>query len=109
MQLEHALELWAQWLKNSRINIGMASGSAFSKNGLGCWEELEEEVDNWICEIVDTSVNDLIPLYQSAIFHKYLAEKFRFDYSLFEPSLNQSYQFLKKMLVSRHVILDNDN
>ena len=106
MRLDDALMMWVVWIKRSRIDLRMSASSVFCKDGLSCWDDLEDELDNWICRVVNVSVSDLKPLLYNAIVHKYLLERFRFPYEFYQIALLDARVSLQKMLISRHVILD---
>ena len=106
MRLEDALIMWVGWIKRSRVDLRFSASAAFCRDGLSCWDDLEDELDYWICRVVNVSVNDLEPLLYNAIAHKYLLERFRFPYEFYQIALIDARCCLQKILISRHVVLD---
>lgn len=107
MKLQDTLTLWADWLKSSKISVGYsACSTGFSTDGSNCWNDFENEIDRWICEAVNASVNDLEAILARAIYHHYLSEDFLFGFNHYWGSLHLAHKQLERSLKQRHIVLD---
>ena len=72
------MEMWREWHERDRLVEGYAEESTvLASNTSKLFEELCEDVDTWVCEVIESEVNDLPPNERIAVHHVCLRTPFR--------------------------------
>ena len=89
MRIHDALQMWAEWQGRYRHNYG-APSHACGIGGAGqtCWDDISESVDSWICQCVETAVNDLPSSQKAAIQHRYQSRRLETSAKDYADNLN---------------------
>lgn len=111
--LRWVLEDWAKWqaayqpkIGYPRRSIGIESG--FVGMASSGFDDMVEEMEHKICQIVDTSVDDLgavHPAQKAAIMHRYLAVSFRFPRNNYPELLSEAHDWLVVALRKKGVVV----
>jgi hypothetical protein len=107
MTLDNALRDWAEWSNTQNHRLWYPQKSVgFATGGINCWDDLENQVDSYICNAVDTAIHDLQPIERAAIYTKYIHAVYRFPRQNFEQIIENAEQNLLKALDKKGVALD---
>jgi hypothetical protein len=79
-RVEWHLSNWREWMRHPELHLdypskalGFATGGQFTHI-----EDWEAQVDAWVARTMDALINDLAPIEQAAIYHRYLFSVYRF-------------------------------
>lgn len=97
---------WSDWLSGYRMKIGFAPKSAGFQSGGVVSDSTDSDnyaaADNARCEIIDSCVDDLLPIQKAAINHRYCASVYRMrDY---EQTLEDAHDVLAKTFRSKGIL-----
>ena len=107
MTLDNALKDWAEWSNTQNHRLWFPKQSVvFSTGGINCWDDLENQVDSFICNAVDAAIHDLIPQETAAIYTKYIHATYRFPRFDFDQTIESAETNLSKALIKKGVAID---
>jgi hypothetical protein len=109
-RLQILLEDWANWQK------GYSGARGYSDHAVGLqadrrvsgdsWDDVIEQVDNWVSQMVDAAVDDLPPGQGAAINKRYgVAAVFRFPRGNYEELLAEAHATLMQTLPKKGVVI----
>ncbi len=107
MLITDALQLWAGWQERYQLKLGYpAKSMGIASGGVNCWDDVSDAVDSWMCEVIETSVNDLSikhPAQAAAVRHRYCQSVFRFPRMNYGDLLGKALDWLAEDLDRRGV------
>lgn len=97
---------WADWMRGYTVKTGYPRRSIglATDGGSASFDDMCAQMDNRVCGVVDSAINDLELPQQSAISHRYLASVFRFPRIDYAETLNTAHEKLLAALIRKGVI-----
>lgn len=109
-RLQILLEDWASWMG------GYSGARGFSNHSVGLepdrrvsgdtWDDVMDKVDHWVCQMVDSAVDDLPPGQGAAINQRYgVTAVFRFPRGNYDDLLAEAHVTLLMTLPKKGVVV----